>query len=247
MIKIKNLSKHFGKTKAVNNLTLEVSDGELFTLLGPNGAGKTTTVKMITGLIIPTNGEIQIGEVDLLEDPEEAKKKIAYIPDEPFLYPELSGREFVFFVSRLYGMENETIKERMESLFEVFRVKDWIDLPASRYSHGMRQKVIFIQALIHNPEVLVIDEPMVGLDPVSARTVKELLIDRVAKGTAVFMSTHSLVLAEEISDRVGVIDRGCLIKKGTVAELKENMGTTDSTLEEIYFKLTEEEETCRVK
>lgn len=247
MIKIKNLSKHFGKTKAVNNLTLDVSNGELFTLLGPNGAGKTTTVKMITGLIIPTKGEIQIGEVDLLEYPEEAKKKIAYIPDEPFLYPELSGREFVFFVSRLYGMEKEIIKERMEALFEIFRVKDWIDLPASRYSHGMRQKVIFIQALIHNPEVLVIDEPMVGLDPVSARTVKELLKDRVAKGAAVFMSTHSLVLAEEISDKVGVIDRGCLIKKGTVAELKKNTGTTDSTLEEIYFKLTEEEETCHVK
>jgi ABC-2 type transport system ATP-binding protein len=247
MIKIKNLSKHFGKIKAVNNLTLDVSDGELFTLLGPNGAGKTTTVKMITGLIIPTKGEIQIGEVDLLENPEEAKKKIAYIPDEPFLYPELSGREFVFFVSRLYGMGKEIIKERMESLFEIFRVKDWIDLPSSRYSHGMRQKVIFIQALIHNPEVLVIDEPMVGLDPVSARTVKELLKDRVAEGAAVFMSTHSLVLAEEISDKVGVIDRGCLIKKGTVAELKKNTGTTDSTLEEVYFKLTEEEETCHVK
>lgn len=247
MIKIKNLSKHFGKTKAVNSLTLDVFDGELFTLLGPNGAGKTTTVKMITGLIIPTEGEIQIEGINLLKDPEKAKKKIAYIPDEPFLYPELTGREFVFFVSRLYGMEKETIKERIESLFEIFRVKDWIDLPASEYSHGMRQKVIFIQALIHNPEVMVIDEPMVGLDPVSARTVKKLLRDRVAKGTSVFMSTHSLVLAEEISDRVGVIDQGYLIKKGTVSELKESTGTTDSTLEEIYFKLTEEEETCRVK
>jgi ABC-2 type transport system ATP-binding protein len=247
MIKIKNLSKHFGKTKAVNSLTLDVFDGELFALLGPNGAGKTTTVKMITGLIIPTEGEIQIEGIDLLEDPEEAKKKIAYIPDEPFLYPELTGREFIFFVSRLYGMEKETIKERIGFLFEIFRVKDWIDLPASEYSHGMRQKVIFIQALIHNPEVMVIDEPMVGLDPVSARTVKQLLRDRVAEGTSVFMSTHSLSLAEEISDRVGVIDQGCLIKEGTVAELKESTGTTDSTLEEIYFKLTEEEETCHVK
>ncbi len=247
MIKIKNLSKHFGKTKAVNDLTLEVFDGELFTLLGPNGAGKTTTVKMITGLILPTEGEIHINTVDLLDNPEKAKKMIAYIPDEPFLYPELTGREFVFFVSRLYGMEKETIKKRMGALFEEFRVGDWIDLPASKYSHGMRQKVIFIQALIHNPEVLVIDEPMVGLDPVSARTVKELLRDRVAKGTSVFMSTHSLPLAEEISDRVGVIDRGCLIKKGKVAELKESIGTIDSTLEEIYFKLTEEERTCPVK
>lgn len=247
MIEIKNLSKHFGKKKAVNNLTLEVFDGELFTLLGPNGAGKTTTVKMITGLILPTTGEININKIDLLKDPEEAKKTIAYIPDEPFLYPELTGREFLFFVSRLYGMEKEIIQKRMIALFEEFKIGNWIDLPASEYSHGMRQKVIFIQALIHNPEVLVIDEPMVGLDPVSARTVKKLLKDRVAKGASVFMSTHSLPLAEEISDRVGVIDKGCLIKQGKVAELKESVGKTEATLEEIYFKLTEEEETCPVK
>jgi ABC-2 type transport system ATP-binding protein len=241
MIKIRNLSKYFGKTKAVNNLNLEVHDGELFTLLGPNGAGKTTTVKMITGLILPTKGEIHINQVDLLNKPEKAKKMIAYVPDEPFLYPELSGREFIFFVSRLYGMEKETIENVMENLFEEFRVGSWIDMPSSEYSHGMRQKVIFIQALIHNPEVLIIDEPMVGLDPVSARTVKGLLRDSVDKGRSVFMSTHSLPLAEEISDRVGVIDRGCLIKKGTVSELKESIGATDSTLEEVYFKLTEEE------
>jgi ABC-2 type transport system ATP-binding protein len=166
---------------------------------------------------------------------------IAYVPDEPFLYPELSGREFIFFVSRLYGMEKETIENVMENLFEEFRVGSWIDMPSSEYSHGMRQKVIFIQALIHNPEVLIIDEPMVGLDPVSTRTVKGLLRDSVDKGRSIFMSTHSLPLAEEISDRVGVIDRGCLIKKGTVSELKESIGATDSTLEEVYFKLTEEE------
>jgi ABC-2 type transport system ATP-binding protein len=241
MIKIRNLSKYFGKTKAVNNLNLEVHDGELFTLLGPNGAGKTTTVKMITGLILPTKGEIHINQVDLLNKPEKVKKMIAYVPDEPFLYPELSGREFIFFVSRLYGMEKETIENVMENLFEEFRVGSWIDMPSSEYSHGMRQKVIFIQALIHNPEVLIIDEPMVGLDPVSTRTVKGLLRDSVDKGRSIFMSTHSLPLAEEISDRVGVIDRGCLIKKGTVSELKESIGATDSTLEEVYFKLTEEE------
>lgn len=247
MVKIENLSKHFGKTKAVNNLNLQVLDGELFTLLGPNGAGKTTTVKMITGLISPTEGEIHINKVNLLEKPEKAKQMISYIPDEPFLYPELTGREFIFFVSRLYGMEKETIKKRMEYLFEEFRVDGWIDVPSSEYSHGMRQKVIFVQALIHNPAVLVIDEPMVGLDPVSARTVKSLLKDIVSKGVSVFMSTHSLSLAEEISDRVGIIDKGCLIGKGTVAELKESVGTTDSTLEEVYFKLTEEEEKWPVK
>jgi ABC-2 type transport system ATP-binding protein len=241
MIELKNLSKSFGQVKAVNNLNLMVQPGELFTFLGPNGAGKTTTVKMITGLILPTEGEIFIKGIDLLKEPERAKSVIAYIPDEPFLYPELTGREFIFFVSRLYELEKQTIEKRMERLFEEFGVKKWIDSPSSEYSHGMRQKVIFMQALIHNPDVIVIDEPMVGLDPVSARTVKKLLKERVSAGASVFMSTHSLSLAEEISDRVGVIDNGILIETGSVSELKKSVGVTYSSLEEIYFKLTEEE------
>ena len=241
MIELKNLSKSFGKVRAVNDLNLVIPKGELFTLLGPNGAGKTTTVKMITGLILPTKGEIFIKGVDLLKEPERAKSMIAYIPDEPFLYPELTGREYIFFVSRIYDLEKKTIEERMEHLFEEFRIEEWIDTPSSEYSHGMRQKVIFMQALIHNPDVLVIDEPMVGLDPVSSRTVRRLLRERVSDGVSVFMSTHSLSLAEEISDRVGVIDNGVLIETGEVSELKKNMGKTYSTLEEVYFKLTEEE------
>jgi ABC-2 type transport system ATP-binding protein len=241
MIELKNLSKSFGEVKAVNNLNLVISKGELFTLLGPNGAGKTTTVKMITGLILPTEGEIFIKGINLLKEPERAKSLIAYIPDEPFLYPELTGREFIFFVCRLYELDKKTIEERMEYLFKEFGVEKWIDFPSSEYSHGMRQKVIFIQALIHNPGVLVIDEPMVGLDPVSARTVKKILRERVDSGVSVFMSTHSLSLAEEISDRVGVIDNGVLIQTGEVSELKKSMGKDYSTLEEFYFKLTEEE------
>jgi ABC-2 type transport system ATP-binding protein len=241
MIELKNLSKSFGKVKAVNNLNLVVSQGELFTFLGPNGAGKTTTVKMITGLILPTDGEIYIKGIDILKEPEKAKRVIAYIPDEPFLYPELSGREFIFFVSRLYELEKKTIEERMENLLEEFGIGEWIDAPSSEYSHGMRQKVIFLQALIHNPDVVVIDEPMVGLDPVSARTVKRLLRERVDLGASVFMSTHSLSLAEEISDKVGVIDNGVLLGIGKVSELKKSMGKTYSSLEEVYFKLTEEE------
>jgi len=241
MIELRNLSKSFGKVRAVNDLTLVIPGGELFTLLGPNGAGKTTTAKMITGLILPTEGEIYINNVDILKEPEKAKSMISYIPDEPFLYPELTGREFIFFVSRLYGLEKKTIEERMEYLFREFRVGEWIDLPSCEYSHGMRQKVIFIQALIHNPDVMIIDEPMVGLDPVSARTVRKILRDRVSNGVSVFMSTHSLSLAEEISDRVGVIDNGNLLKTGKVSELKGSMGKIYSTLEEVYFKLTEEE------
>lgn len=228
----------------MNNLSLVIPPGELFTFLGPNGAGKTTTVKMITGLILPTEGEIFIKDIDLLKEPERAKSLIAYIPDEPFLYSELTGREFIFFVSRLYEMTKKTIERRMERLFDEFGIGEWIDFPSSEYSHGMRQKVIFIQALIHNPDVIVIDEPMVGLDPVSARTVKKLLKERVSGGVSVFMSTHSLSLAEEISDRVGVIDNGILIQTGRVSELKENMGKTYSSLEEVYFKLTEEEKSA---
>lgn len=241
MIEIKNLSKRFGKVKAVNNLNLVINPGELFTFLGPNGAGKTTTVKMVTGLILPTEGEIFIKGIDMLKEPEKAKSVIAYIPDEPFLYPELTGREFIFFVSRLYDMEKKTIEKRLKHLLGEFGIKEWIDFPSSEYSHGMRQKVIFIQALIHNPDVIIIDEPMVGLDPVSARTVKKLLREKVDDGVSVFMSTHSLPLAEEISDRVGVIDNGVLIETGKVSELKKGKGKNYATLEEVYFKLTEEE------
>jgi ABC-2 type transport system ATP-binding protein len=241
MIEIRNLSKNFGNTQAVSNLNLVVPPGELFTLLGPNGAGKTTTVKMIAGLILPSEGEIFIKGIDLLKEPEKAKNLIAYIPDEPFLYPELTGREFIFFVSRLYGLEKKKIEEKMEYLFDEFRIDKWIDFPSSDYSHGMRQKVIFVQALIHEPDVIIIDEPMVGLDPVSTRTVRKLLRERVSRGNVVFMSTHSLSLAEEISDRVGVIDSGNLIEVGKVPELKRKMGVNYSSLEEVYFKLTEEE------
>ncbi|TEU00027.1 MAG: ABC transporter ATP-binding protein [Candidatus Stahlbacteria bacterium] len=238
MIELQNVTRTFGKLYAVKNLNLKIPDGELFTLLGPNGAGKTTTVKMITGLIKPSVGKIFINGIDVSEFPEKAKEIISYIPDQPFLYPELTGREFIIFVSRLYRMEQKDITMGMESLIDVFRIGDWIDLPASMYSHGMRQKVIFIQALIHNPEVIVIDEPMVGLDPVSARIVKKILRERVRNGVTVFMSTHSLDVAEEISDRVGVIDEGKLIEVGSMEKL---LKTPSSTLEDLYFSITEGE------
>lgn len=238
MIELQNVTRTFGKLYAVKNLNLKIPDGELFTLLGPNGAGKTTTVKMITGLIKPSVGKIFINGIDVSEFPEKAKEIISYIPDQPFLYPELTGREFIIFVSRLYRMEQKDITMGMESLIDVFRIGDWIDLPASMYSHGMRQKVIFIQALIHNPEVIVIDEPMVGLDPVSARIVKKILRERVRDGVTIFMSTHSLDVAEEISDRVGVIDEGKLIEVGSMEKL---LKTPSSTLEDLYFSITEGE------
>lgn len=238
MIELQNVTRTFGKLYAVKDLNLKIPDGELFTLLGPNGAGKTTTVKMITGLIKPSVGKIFINGIDVSKFPEKAKEIISYIPDQPFLYHELTGREFIIFVSRLYRMEQKDITMGMERLIDVFRIGDWIDLPASMYSHGMRQKVIFIQALIHNPEVIVIDEPMVGLDPVSARIVKKILRERVRNGVTVFMSTHSLDVAEEISDRVGIIDEGKLIEVGSMEKL---LKAPSSTLEDLYFSITEEE------
>lgn len=238
MIELVNLSKKFGDFFAVKDINLKIPDGELFTLLGPNGAGKTTTVKMTTGLLYPSYGDIIINGVNINNEPERAKKMIAYIPDQPFLYPELTGREFIIFVSRLYNLERQLIQERISNLLDEFSIDGWIDSPASEYSHGMRQKVIFIQALIHNPDIIVIDEPMVGLDPVSARTVKRLLRDRVEMGVSVFMSTHSLDVAEEISDRVGVIDEGELIEVGSMEELRIS---PSATLEDIYFTITEEE------
>lgn len=241
MIELVNLTKKFGDFEAVRDLNITVSDGELFTFLGPNGAGKTTTVRMITGLIKPTSGFVKVNGINIFEEPEKAKSKISYIPDEPYLYPELSGREFILFVSRLYGMTKSIIEERIEELFEEFRIGEWIDLPSSEYSHGMRQKVIFIQALIHEPEIIVIDEPMVGLDPVSARKVKELLRNRVSSGVSIFMSTHSLPVAEEISDRVGVIDEGRLIEVGEIGDIIKGDGFRKPSLEEVYFAITEEE------
>jgi ABC-2 type transport system ATP-binding protein len=238
MIELDNVSKAFGNLYAVKNVTLKVNNGELFTLIGPNGAGKTTTVKMITGLIKPSEGKVIINGIDIEEFPEKAKEIISYIPDQPFLYPELTGREFIIFVSRLYGMNKKEINKRMNILIDEFRIGEWIDFPASLYSHGMRQKVIFIQALIHNPKIIVIDEPMVGLDPISARIVKSILRDRVENGISVFMSTHSLDIAEEISDRVGVIDGGKLIEVGSIEKL---LRTPSATLEDVYFAITKEE------
>lgn len=238
MIELDNVSKAFGNLYAVKNVTLKVNNGELFTLIGPNGAGKTTTVKMITGLIKPSEGKVIINGIDIEEFPEKAKEIISYIPDQPFLYPELTGREFIIFVSRLYGMNKKEINKRMNILIDEFRIGEWIDFPASLYSHGMRQKVIFIQALIHNPKIIVIDEPMVGLDPISARIVKSILRDRVENGISVFMSTHSLDIAEEISDRVGVIDGGKLIEVGSIEKL---LKTPSATLEDVYFAITKEE------
>jgi len=235
MIEFKGVTKKFGQKAAVNKVNFVVNDGELFTILGPNGAGKTTTLKLLTGLLQSDDGEILIDGKFIGKEPEAFKSIIGYIPDEPFIYPELSGREFVYFVARIYKMDRAEIENNFKELLKVFKVEEWIDYPSSEYSHGMRQKVIFMQALIHNPRILVIDEPLVGLDPSSARTIKETLRNFVKRGNIVVMSTHTLSLAEQISDRICLIDEG--VVQG-VERMQELLREGFRSLEEAYFSFT---------
>lgn len=212
IIELSNLTKRYGDTLAVDNLTLNIERGELFGYLGPNGAGKTTTIKMITGLTKPTAGVVKIAGIDIQKEPERAKKIIGFIPDLPYIYDRLTGREFLNLVGGLFGMERELIENRIDWLFELFEVGDWGDNFAGEYSHGMRQKIVMASALMHDPELLVIDEPMVGLDPVSQRLVKDILLELVGKGVTVFLSTHTLSIAAELCTKIGLISKGKLIE-----------------------------------
>ncbi len=237
MIEIKNLSKKFGNIVAVKSLNLRIEKGELFILLGPNGAGKTTTMKLITGLLRPTEGEIWVGGYSVLREYMMAKRLIGYIPDTPYVYEKLSAREFLHFIQDIYQVEN---KHKVEELLELFHLREEADRLIEEYSHGMKQKVAIASALIHNPKVLIIDEPLVGLDPRSARLLKDILKKKVKDGMTVFLSTHTLSLAEELSHRIGIINESKLIAVGTLKELREKAKTTGN-LEEVFLRLTEEE------
>ena len=238
MIEIINVNKSFGENKAVNNLSLDIKAGEFFAFLGPNGAGKTTTIKMITGLLKPDSGTVRICGIDIEEYPEAAKIKTGYIPDSPYLYEKLTAREYLQFTGGLYRMPQEKIEEKIEWLFELFGMNGWVDSRCEEYSHGMRQKVIFCSAFLHEPEVLVIDEPMVGLDPQSARLVKDLLKLFSSRGTTVLISTHTLSVAEELCDRMGIINRGELIAAGTLDELRARAESDGDNLEKLFLTLT---------
>ncbi|MCX7015982.1 MAG: ABC transporter ATP-binding protein, partial [Candidatus Sumerlaeota bacterium] len=205
MIRVENLTKTFDRLKAVDNLSLEVRAGELFAFLGPNGAGKTTTIKILTGLLRPTSGRTFIGNYDIQTQHVEAKQLIGYIPDHPYLYEKLSGRDFFQFIGDLYRIDRRRQAEKMEEFFTLFSLTDAADDLIENYSHGMRQKLVFSVALMHDPKALIIDEPMVGLDPKSSRVVKRLLKDRSRQGCAIFLSTHTLAMAEELADRIGII------------------------------------------
>ncbi len=238
LLEIKNFTKRYGEVVAVDNLNLSVDRGELFGFLGPNGAGKTTTIKTIVGLLRPDEGQITIGGYDIVAQPEQAKRLIGYIPDNPYIYDRLTGREFLELVGSLYGMDKKLIHERIEFLFDLFGIEEWGDEYAAEYSHGMRQKVIMASAIMHDPALIVIDEPMVGLDPQSQRLVKGVMRKLIERGTAIFMSTHTLSVAEEVCTRIGIIYKGKLMKVGTLEQLRADAKMEGKSLEDLFVALT---------
>lgn len=241
MIKLQNATKKFGKLTAVNNLNLEIKSGEFFGFLGPNGAGKTTTIKMITGLYLPTSGKIYINGIDIQKNPVKAKMLIGYVPDEPFLYDKLTGIEYLYFSGGLYNLDKPTLKNRIEKMISLFELGDWIYKLTEEFSRGMRQRIAIASALLHNPKVIVIDEPIVGLDPVSANIVKKILRQKANEGSAIFMSTHLLSIAEELCDRIAIIKDGKLIFESDSKMLKEIKYSNDKRLESLFMELMKEE------
>lgn len=239
MIKLKNITKCFDNVVAVNNVTLSVSGGEVFGFIGPNGAGKTTTIRMMGGVLAPTEGSVAVCGIDMADDPENAKKKIGYIPDRPFLYEKLTGMEFLRFTADLYGLSEETFFEESEKLLKKFSIYDWSDELIESYSHGMKQRLVISAALLHDPEVLIVDEPMVGLDPAGIRLVKDIFRGLAEKGKTIFLSTHTLEIAENLCDRIGIIHMGSLIATGTTTDLRLSAQVREADLEEVFLRLTE--------
>ncbi len=240
MIELINLTKKFGDLTAVNNVSLTVRKGEFFAVLGPNAAGKTTTIKMITGLIKPTSGAVTVAGYDVQKDPIEVRRRMAYVPDFPFLYEKLTPWEFFRFTGQLFGMSEEAIQASSRKLIPRFNLEEFLRKPIEGLSHGTRQRVAIVSALMHEPEVFIIDEPMVGLDPHHARVVKDVLKERSREGMTVFLSTHQLSVAEEMADRIGIIDQGRFAAIGTLDELRQQSGS-DGMLEHSFLMLTREE------
>ena len=239
MIELEHVTKEYGTKTAVVDLSLRIEAGELFAFLGPNGAGKTTTIKMLCGLLFPTAGTIRIGGFDIQSQGDRARQLISYVPDQPYLYDKLTGREFMQFIADMYGMARDHGRRRMEELISLFDLAEFVDDLTERYSHGMRQRTVFAAALLHEPSVLIVDEPTVGLDPRSVRLVKNLLRKQADSGTTVFLSSHSLDVVQELADRIGIVDRGKLISCGTLDMLRKQ-ASLDGSLEDVFLKLTEE-------
>jgi ABC-2 type transport system ATP-binding protein len=239
MIELSSLSKKYGNFTAVDSLDLSVSRGELLGLLGPNGAGKTTTLRMIAGILRPTAGRVAIAGIDVWNDPVGAKMKLGYIPDRPFIYEKLTGAEFLRFVAGLFGQEGEQVEHRARELMALFDLEEWRDELVESYSHGMRQKLIISSAFVHRPDVIVVDEPMIGLDPKAARILKDLFREYVSRGHTIVMSTHTLEVAQAMCDRICIIQGGKIRAQGTMEQLRAGAATT-AGLEEIFLRLTGE-------
>jgi len=238
MINLINLTKLYKGLRAVDRINLKIEKGVCFGFLGPNGAGKTTTIRMMAGVLKPTEGQIIINGHDLAKEPSAVKQCVGFIPDRPFMYEKLTGLEFLHFVAGLYSLNStSSLDQRIEDLLGLFELKHWEEELIESYSHGMKQRLIMCAALIHQPKVLIVDEPMVGLDPKGARLVKNIFREQAAKGTTLFMSTHSLEVAEEVCEEIAIIQEGRIIARGTAGELKEQAGM-DGNLEDIFLRLT---------
>ena len=245
MIHIDHLTKCFGSFTAVDELCLDIREGEIFGFLGPNGAGKTTTIRMMMGLLKPTAGRIVLGAHDLAVDPIAAKAQTGFVPDQPYVYDKITGREFLHFVGGLYQVPAASLQQKAEESLSTFSLLEWGDELIETYSHGMKQRLVVASALLHDPRILVVDEPMVGMDPIGARMLKTLLRSLTDSGKTIFMSTHSLEVAEELCDRIGIILNGKLIAYGSLDELRQQAGQkagqktkNEDRLEDIFLKLT---------
>ncbi|MBI5638418.1 MAG: ABC transporter ATP-binding protein [Nitrospinae bacterium] len=238
MIRFEGLRKDYGNLVAVNNLNLEIGAGECFGFLGPNGAGKTTTIKMLAGLLVPTEGKVFIGGHDVQREPEKAKSILGYVPDKPYIHDKLTGSEFLDFMIDLYSVDRASAAAHRHEMLSIFGLNEWQDELVENYSHGMKQKLVITGAFIHRPKVLVIDEPMVGLDPHGHKLVKDIFRAFAREGNTIFMSTHTLAVAQELCHRIAIIDKGEVIALGTVEELRNKAHSESALLENIFLKLT---------
>src|SRR5438552_1228733 len=239
MIELSEVTKKYGAKTAVDRLSLRIEPGELFAFLGPNGAGKTTTIKLVCGLLFPTAGSVRVGGFDLQTEGDKARQMISYVPDQPYLYEKLTGREFLQFIAEMYGLAPDHARQRIGEMIELFGLGDFVDDLTESYSHGMRQRTVFAAALLHEPRVLIVDEPTVGLDPRSIRLLKDLLRQQAVQGTTVFLSTHSLDVAQEVAGRIGIVEQGRLVGLGSLETLRRQ-ADLDGSLEEVFLKITEE-------
>ncbi len=239
MIELKNLSKRYGNLLAVDHLDLRVPKGEIFGFIGPNGAGKTTTINMMGGVLAPTSGAVMICGINMADQPEQAKRKIGFIPDRPYLYEKLTGMEFLKFIADLYDVDEDTFLKKSQEKLDMFFLSDRSNELIESYSHGMKQRLVMAAALLHDPEVIVVDEPMVGLDPLAIKMVKNLFKHLADEGVTIFLSTHTLKVAEDICDKIGIIHKGTLIATGSYEDLRRDVHAEGADLEQIFIRLTE--------